>query len=49
MTSAPPVDVSAEDRATYARLRAGVPALITTYQQVAEMLSVTPGGGVRPG
>jgi gluconokinase len=42
---AQPVRVSAEDLDTYARLRAGVPALITAYDQVAEMLLAAPGSG----
>ncbi|HYP44169.1 MAG TPA: gluconokinase [Propionibacteriaceae bacterium] len=45
---APPVRVSAEDLAAYAQLRAGVPALITAYDQVARMLSEPPGDRRRP-
>jgi gluconokinase len=42
---AQPVRVSADDLGTYARLRAGVPALITAYDQVAQMLLTTPRSG----
>ncbi|HET9872260.1 MAG TPA: gluconokinase [Propionibacteriaceae bacterium] len=36
----PPVTVSAEDVASYARLRASMPALITAYDRVAEVFAL---------